>query len=1173
MTKKIRFICNILLTFFIVGLMPNNLYAIVSDADNPMNNGTSAWKKVYSTGEICVGLLDDDSLWEWCVYADNSTVLKQDKFSSPIKMLENVSDVKIGQGYILALTYDNTLWTWGTNKLGELGDGTNIDRIYPHSIMDDVIAISAGKDSSTSFAIRSDGSLWGWGYNIYGQLGDGTNISKNSPIPIEINKDKSSENPAVKSVVCGSRHTLALLNDGTLWSWGQNNYGQLGNGSNEKSYQPAKVMDNVDKIAVDGDSCFAINNQAQLFSWGCNLNMRLGVDQEGGSIMEPQKVQDDVLDVIPAPFSTYFVTSDNTLYAFGLETLNYPSTTMSNSSKVKIMDNISKVSAYYYVLAVDTSGKLWIWGDREYSTPINETANITTPTFLFDNVSDVSTDYTICSFITNDGSLFQLGNIGDNFISTPTNIAVPAYIGSVSVVENHMNVQFSGRIPETVSSTDFTVSISKTDESEKTVINEVYSFDSNLGIAVLQLEDIPQSEENSILYKVSYKGNLAVQSYLSPTPVVSYTPEPSPLPTPEPSSSSTPDPSSQPSPEPTSYSTPDPSSQYTPEPTFYSTPEPSSQYTPEPTTYSTLEPSSQPSPEPTTYSTPEPSLQPTPEPTTYSTPEPSSQPSPEPTSYSTPEPSSQLTPQPTTYSTPKPSSQPTPKYESTKSNKKTKSPTVVYPTETIPGSIPKETPVVSNVDYEKIIKDFEKEVISIVEKYRNTDDIYNEKSDLIEKEIEKAIEKAAHIKVVCENGSIDVTQGLISQQIESAIKTSSEIETFLETQDYEPNRMFRKMINIDVDLTKTQLIVNILKDVSVLHESKIDVKISTSFGNVIIYHENMDKLLSNDLKITMVDESEGLNTKIKSKVSLEFMYGNNIKIDKLDYFIGLELPYKDGNPDHCTIYNDIFLNPYSTNGQNATKTVLTLNSKNNKMQAQKSEYATLYTNDTFEYKTAYGTSNTKSYNMGGWENAENKTLKVNIKNGGKYYLIEETITFNDIKSEDTAIKEAIEVLASKGIINGRGDGSFHPDDQLSRSEFACLIVKSLNIIDESAFANFEDVKDTSWFYNSVAIAYNEGLISGYEDNTFKGAKKINRQEIITICATTLNTKKGYLFPNGDKWLNFTDKNLIPSWARKFVSLGNRESLIVKRSDGKFNGTEFCTRKDAAVILYRLYKKL
>ncbi len=477
------------------------------------------------------------------------------------------------------------------------------------------------------------------------------------------------------------------------------------------------------------------------------------------------------------------------------------------------------------------------------------------------------------------------------------------------------------------------------------------------------------------------------------------------------------------------------------------------------------------------------------------------------------------------------------------------------------------------MDYEKIIEDFEKEVISIVKKYKNADNIYNEKSDLIEKEIEKAIEKAAQIKVVCENGSIDVTQELISHQIELAIKTSGEIEAFLETQDYEPNRIFRKMINIDVDLTKTQLIVNILKDVSVLHENKIDIKISTSFGNIIIYHENMDKLLNNDLEIIMLDESEGLSTKIKSKVSLEFMHGNNIKIENLDYSIGLELPYKDGNPDYCTIYNDTFFNPHTTNGQKATDSLLTLISKNNKMQAQKTEYAALYINDTFEYKTSYSTTNTKSYNMGGWENAENKTLKANIKNGGKYYLIEETITFNDIKSEDTAIKEAVEVLASKGIINGRGDGSFHPDDQLSRSEFACLIVKSLNIIDENAFANFEDVKATSWFYNSVAIAHNEGLISGYEDNSFKGTKKINRQEIITICATTLNTKKGYLFPNGDKWLNFTDKSLIPSWARKFVSLGNRESLIVKRSDGKFNGAEFCTRKDAAVILYRLYKKL
>ena len=1125
---KKRFICNVLLALFIVGLIPNNLYSVALNADNSINNNTNSWKNVYNAGEICVGLLDDNSLWEWCAYADNSTVLKQDKFSSPVKMLENVYDVKIGQGYILALTNDNTLWTWGSNKLGELGDGTNTDRIYPQNIMDDVIAISTGKDSSTSFAIKSDGSLWGWGYNAYGQLGDGTTDSKNNPISIEINKDESSENPVVKSVVCGPRHTLALLNDGTLWSWGQNNHGQLGSGSYEDSYQPIKIMDNVDKIAVEGDSSFAINNEAQLFSWGSNLNDHLGVNQKGGSVMEPQNVHDDVLEVIPSPFSTYFITSDNTLYAFGIESFYDQSFTAYNPSRVKLMNNISKVSAYNYVLAIDTSGDLWIWEESKRSTHIYAVDNNTTPTFLFDNVSDIAVDYMLYSFITNDGSLFQLSDIGHDFVLKPQKIAIPSYIDSASVIGNHMNIQFLGDIPVTVSPSDFTVSILNTNGTEETVVNDIYSYDSNLGIAILLLEDIPQSEEQSILYKVSYKGNLAVQS-----PVDTYTPKPTSYPTP----------TYYYTPEPTPY--PTPTYYYTPEPTPY--PTPTYYYTPEPTSY----------PTPTYYYTPEPTSYPTP---TYYTPEPTSYPTP---TYYTPEPTPYPTPTPTYY---------TPKRKNTSGSNKNNSSTVVYPTQTIPASIPEATPVVSNVDYEKIIKDFEKEVVDIVEKYKNADDIYNEKNALIEKEIEKAIEKVAYIKVFCENGSIDVSKELISHQIDLVIMANNDIEAFLITQDYEPNRIIRKMINIDVDLTNTQLIVNILKDISILHESKIDVKISTSFGNIILYHENIDRLLSDDLKITMIDESKEVNTKTKSKVSLEFMYGNSIKVDKLDYFIGLELPYKDGNPDYCTIYNDIFFNPYSTNAQKTNKTVLALNS-NNKIQAQKSEYATLFINDTFDYKAAFTPLSTKSYNMGGWENAENKTLKVNIKNSGKYYLIEETITFNDIKSEDMAIQEAIEVLASKGIIIGRGDGSFHPNDQLNRSEFACLIVKSLNIIDENAFTNFKDVKETSWFYNSVAIAHNEGLISGYEDNTFKGNNKINRQEIITICSATLNTKKGYLFPSGDKWLNFKDKDLIPSWARKFVSLGNREALIIKRSDGKFKGTEFCTRKEAAVILYRLYKKL
>jgi len=1265
MYKKRKLVIVFLLTFLIVSFTPKSFFAVPTE-DNLTEATTKTWKKVYTSGEICVGILEDNSLWQWCTYTNNSSPLKQDKFVTPVKMLEDVSEVEIGKGYILALTNDNNLWSWGTNKLGELGDGSNIDRVHPKIIMKDVVRISAGKDSSTNFAIKSDGTLWGWGDNIYGQLGDGTKNIKNIPTLIEIGTSKktnttlnwqeknmdyeqvdntllirknmiaptittptkidksiNSESVVVKSIVTGSKHTLALMKDNSLWAWGNNHSGQLGNGAYDESLIPVKIMDDVEQIAVDDASSFAIKTDHTLWSWGDNRNFQLGGDLTVYKRSTPKKVLSNVLDIIPNSGCICVLTIDKTLYSFRSDSDDISTTIQIDACLlIKLKENVSKVSVNDHILAVDENKYLWMWK----STQSNSKA-------IYKNVSQIATDFDLSSFVTYDGELFQFGYINGREISDPINIPVPTYIDSIYAFDNYINVQFSDNKPKAIASFDFTVSSSTTDDSGQTVTDSVYSsvysYDPNMGIAVLQLEDLPYNQEQSILYTVSYNGNLGVQTTLLPTPVISDTPQPTitpsytptPLLTSQPTSSSTliptstpttqpsstptplltsqpsssptliptstpttqpsstpiPQLTSQPSSSPTLIPTSTPTTQPSSTPTPLLTSQPSSSPTPQPTSTPTTQPSStpqltsQPSSSPTLIPTSTPTTQPSSTPTPLLTSQPSSSPTLIPTSTPTTQPSStpQLTSQPTSSPTPQPTKS---KTSSRKKSNKSKSTNVISPKETMPASLPQETTVLTTVDYEKVIQTFELKALETIEKYKNSDDIYNEKSDRIEDEIEKVIEQAANAKVICETGAIDINQELISNQIELVLKSSSEIDAFLSKQDYEPNRIYRKVINIDVDLTKTKLNISFFKDIDVLKNNKIDLKISTNFGNITLYHETIDKLIRENLTIIMTDETEESNEKIKSNVNLEFKYKNGNIRNKLDFPIGLELPYKDGNPDYCTIYNEPEYNLHSSENQKDKQTLFAMNSNVFKMQAQKPVFSTPYTKPLGN-NTTYSTSSNKRYNMGGRENTSNNTLSIRTFNSGKYYVIEQKITFNDIKYEEAAIKEAIESLASKGIINGRGDGSFHPDDQLSRSEFACLIVKSLNIIDEEALAHFKDVKETSWYYNSVAIAYKENLILGYEDNTFKGNKRINRQELITVCSTTLNVKKDYLFPKEDKWLNFTDKNLIPSWARKFIALGNRESLVVKRSDGEFNGTGLCSRKEAAIILYRLYRKL
>ena len=120
-----------------------------------------------------------------------------------------VEQVSLGKSHSGAITEDGSIWMWGWNYFGQLGNGTNQNSNTPIKIMDNVKAVSLGESSSG--AITEDGSLWMWGYNYNGELGDGTNKDKNIPVKIMDN---------VKAISFGSAHSGAIKEDGSLWMWG-----------------------------------------------------------------------------------------------------------------------------------------------------------------------------------------------------------------------------------------------------------------------------------------------------------------------------------------------------------------------------------------------------------------------------------------------------------------------------------------------------------------------------------------------------------------------------------------------------------------------------------------------------------------------------------------------------------------------------------------------------------------------------------------------------------------------------------------------------------------------------------------------------------------------------------------------------------------------------------------
>jgi hypothetical protein len=116
---------------------------------------------------------------------------------------------------------NGTLWGWGQNTDGKLGDGTTADRLSPVQVGTDDNWVSISATTGFTHGIKSDGTLWAWGKNEDGQLGDGSAITRYEPVQI------GTDNKWI-SVSGGSDHVLGLKSDGTLWSWGKNFYGAVG---------------------------------------------------------------------------------------------------------------------------------------------------------------------------------------------------------------------------------------------------------------------------------------------------------------------------------------------------------------------------------------------------------------------------------------------------------------------------------------------------------------------------------------------------------------------------------------------------------------------------------------------------------------------------------------------------------------------------------------------------------------------------------------------------------------------------------------------------------------------------------------------------------------------------------------------------------------------------------
>lgn len=187
---------------------------------------------------------------------------------------------------MMAIKNDGTLWGWGLNSGGLLGDGTVVNRSSPVQIgtLGGWIKVSTG--TSHTLAIRSDRSLWAWGNNTSYQLGDGTNVSKSSPIQIGSNYNW-------ESVTAGFSVSGGIKTDGTSWAWGSDTAGATGRGfvyaTNVSRSSPVQIgEDSWRSVRATRYSAVAVRNDGTLWAWGVGSSSQIG---DGSQIGRSAPVQ------------------------------------------------------------------------------------------------------------------------------------------------------------------------------------------------------------------------------------------------------------------------------------------------------------------------------------------------------------------------------------------------------------------------------------------------------------------------------------------------------------------------------------------------------------------------------------------------------------------------------------------------------------------------------------------------------------------------------------------------------------------------------------------------------------------------------------------------------------------------------------------------------------------